>query len=165
MNVGIIIPYFRCVWISPAWFTATHLSHEIPMDVITKQKTIIRKCNYYPWTAYSRQEVGKSSLSPQKPLASHNSSSRWKRNDAQLDLGMVLHFTATWQISLASVKTQLGPNTLRGDQTPLLTLTLQADRTRGDSRYLSQEKKEGGLLHLCSSIVGMLLIKISWHPL
>lgn len=70
--------------------------------------------------------------------------------------GRVVDFTATWQISVASVRAQLGLSTPRGDLMLLLTLTAQADRLKG-LRYFSFFITPGLLLLSCSIVIGQLI--------
>lgn len=76
--------------------------------------------------------------------------------------GRVVHFTATWQISVASVRAQLGLSTPKGDLTLLLTLTAQADRLKGLHSFWFFITP-GLLLLSCSIVTGQGSSKISWH--
>lgn len=87
----------------------------------------------YPLMTYSQQEMSKSRFKVCLSCYSRILEGWfWRGTEGCTSwFGCVVHFSATWQISLASVRAQLGPRTLNGDLMSLLTLTAQPDRPRG----------------------------------
>lgn len=144
--------------------TVAHLSDEIPADVITEHKAIMRICCYLPYNDIfptgNKQKVvylfSLSILSYSMIITAVEGRCGGGTEGCTSWFGQAVHFTATWQISLASVRAQLGPSTLKGDLTPLLTLTAQTQGGLPSFWFFIAQ----GLLLLCCSIVRTWLIFI-----
>lgn len=122
LSVRIISSCFRCVLIGAAWLLLHIFQRKSQWRQLLSTKLSLGCITIYPLMTHSQQEISKSSLSIKHQWTSCYFRGR-KNKQRMSGFGHVIHFTATWQISLASVTAQLRPSTLRGDLKSLLTLT------------------------------------------